>query len=135
MTRGEDFPRPCRGVHPSLSKTGGLRHRLISGRPLGEKSLRQRPAGRLRAPGLAVLQPLQRLMDFVVPPLLKARQSSSYGSTASSSARAVYPIFFRNRNEQTTKSNTAIPKRIPNAGMYSKKVAPRRMIARINQMK
>jgi hypothetical protein len=46
-----------------------------------------------------------------------------------------YAIFFRNRNAQKTKSKIDIPISTARFGQYSKKCAPRRMIARISAMK
>ena len=45
------------------------------------------------------------------------------------------PIFFRNRSEQTQKSSTAMTDMIPSEGQYSRKLAPRRMMARMRSMK
>jgi hypothetical protein len=46
-----------------------------------------------------------------------------------------YAIFFRNRNAQRTKSKIDIPISTARFGQYSKKCAPRRMIARISAIK
>ncbi len=47
----------------------------------------------------------------------------------------IQPIFFRNRSEQKQKSAIDMPNRIARFGQYSRKCAPRRMIARIKEIK
>ena len=46
-----------------------------------------------------------------------------------------HPIFFRKRRAQTQKRIAAMPERMARECQYSKKSAPRRMMARINEMK
>lgn len=48
---------------------------------------------------------------------------------------ACYPIFLRKNSAQRAKSTTDMMIRISKCGQYSKKLAPRRMIARIKEMK
>ena len=45
------------------------------------------------------------------------------------------PIFFRKRSAQRTKSAIDIAMRMARCGQYSRKLAPRRMIARMSVMK
>src|SRR5438270_4745250 len=47
----------------------------------------------------------------------------------------VYPIFFRKRSAQTQKRNAAMPVMVASDCQYSKKLAPRRMMARMSEMK
>ena len=62
--------------------------------------------------------------------------TSTRDACATQSAnRTHHAIFFRNRKAQRTKSKIDIKIRMARFGQYSKKYAPRRMIARMSAMK
>jgi hypothetical protein len=50
-------------------------------------------------------------------------------------ASSAYPIFFRKRRAHTQKRKTAMPDMMARDCQYSKKFAPRRMMARMSEMK
>ena len=63
-----------------------------------------------------------------------AAQTQTPEHTASCSSSS-QPIFFRKRSAQTQKRNTAMPDMMASDCQYSKKFAPRRMMARMRAMK